>query len=41
MNEVKRKGARSTKDIPKAILAQLNCGEMETANFVEWLAVDQ
>lgn len=41
MSESKRKGARSTKDIPVEILEQLNRGEIETANLVEWLAVDQ
>lgn len=41
MTEIKRKGARSTKDIPTEVLAQLNRGEIETANLVEWLAVDQ
>ncbi len=41
MTEVKRKGSRSAKEIPKEILDQLNRGEIETANLVEWLAVDQ
>lgn len=41
MEEQKRKGARSTKDISPEILEQLNMGRIETANLVEWLAVDQ
>jgi 3-methyladenine DNA glycosylase AlkC len=39
--EIKRKGARSTKDISEEILERLNLGEIETANLVEWLAIDQ
>lgn len=41
MTDTKRKGARSVKEIPPAILQQLNTGAIETANLVEWLAVDQ
>jgi 3-methyladenine DNA glycosylase AlkC len=39
--EEKRKGARSVKDVPKNVLQQLNCGQIESANLVEWLAIDQ
>jgi 3-methyladenine DNA glycosylase AlkC len=41
MPETPRKGARSIKDIPATILAQLNNGEIQSANLVEWLAVNQ
>lgn len=37
----KRKGASSVKNITPEILNELNKGEIETANLVEWLAVDQ
>jgi 3-methyladenine DNA glycosylase AlkC len=38
--KTKRKGSKSIKDIPKEILELLNSGAIETANLVEWLAVD-
>ena len=41
MTEIKRKGARSIREIPAEVLLQLNSGEIETVNLMEWLAVDQ
>ncbi len=41
MTTEKRKGSRSIRDIPTEIMHQLNSGKIETANLVEWLAVDQ
>lgn len=41
MTEIKRKGARSIKEIPADILGQLNRGEIESANLVEFLGVDR
>lgn len=36
----RRKGAKSRTQIPPGILAELNQGRLQTANLVEWLAVD-
>ncbi|MCK8520038.1 DNA alkylation repair protein [Aquimarina sp. D1M17] len=36
-----RKGPRSLKDLDQEVLNYLNKGQIETANLMEWLAVDQ
>lgn len=41
MAEIKRTGTRSIKEIPVIILEQLKCGEIESANLVEFLGVDR
>ncbi|MGY6562750.1 MAG: DNA alkylation repair protein [Luteibaculaceae bacterium] len=41
MLESRRKGSKSIKEIPPEILRQLNSGAIETANLVEWLAINQ
>jgi 3-methyladenine DNA glycosylase AlkC len=42
MTEItKRKGARCINEIPPGTLEKLNAGKLETANLVEWLAVDR
>lgn len=40
MDENKRKGAKSQKDISDLILEQLNKELIESANLTEWLCVD-
>lgn len=40
MEDIKRKGARSQKDVSASILKQLNEGLIESANLTEWLCVD-
>ena len=40
MENNKRKGARTQKDIPTPILEQLNKGIIESVNLTEWLAVN-
>jgi len=41
LKNLKRKGARTIKEIPNEVLERLNRGEIETANLVEWLAIDR
>lgn len=36
-----RKGAKSFKELSPEILLQLNNGEIESANLIEWLAIDK
>lgn len=40
MTEIKRKGARSIKEIPADILEQLNRVEIESSNLVEFLGIN-
>lgn len=40
MDQTKRKGSKTIAGIPPSLLQQLNKGEIETANLVEWLAID-
>lgn len=37
---IQRTGARRAEDIPPEVLGLLHCGELETVNLTEWLAVD-
>lgn len=41
MKETERKGSRSIQEIPAGIAEQLNRGEIESANLVEFLGVDK
>ena len=41
MEQPKRNGAKSISKIPPNILQQLNAGQIETANLMEWLAINQ
>jgi 3-methyladenine DNA glycosylase AlkC len=41
MIKVKRIGSKNMAGIPKDVLKQLNTGEIETVNLIEWLAIDQ
>jgi len=41
MEETKRKGARTPKDVPPEVLERLNRGEIEAVNLMESLAMDQ
>lgn len=38
---LKRKGARSTAEVPQVVRALLDAGEIETVNLCEWLVADQ
>lgn len=37
---LRRKGARTTADVPQDVQVLLNCGRIESANLCEWLIVD-